>query len=531
MQSMDSEKPRVGCYSWVVLMLLLLMYVLNQWDRYLLNYLFAVAINGDNYNPNGTSPTDGCPTGDGSVCNVQSDETEIVCWDDSATAAQRCEGVDWANCEQCTDCLIANDAEKYAMKYGACISTAEYGVLVSFGFVAFFSIASLFGGRCADLFNRRTVLAIALMCWSAATLGQGASGNYSQVLASRLGIGLFEGFFIPSAYSLISDYFTQEMLGTANGIFAFGVYVGGGLSSLSIVIAKAAGWRITTYIAAALGGGLSVIFCLVVREPTRGGMNAKKVQDEEAEETGIAAAEPAPEIEKMSTVTALKTVFSDVCVVCLIIAATLRFIGGFSIGAFLPLFYKRQFEDYNDEYSILNAAVISVGGALSSFLGGFIADRWSRTQIKARAWVPAIGSLLGFFPFVGVLYASNFYVSIVCLFFEYLFAECWFGPAISIIQLRIPPAARGVGIALYLFIGQMIGNIAPVVLGAIDDESVETVQIALLVAVAFSYGSCALMFFVVGTLMGTPPGANCGREAEPLLDDNQKLSTDFKVDV
>ena len=166
-------------------------------------------------------------------------------------------------------------------------------------------------------------------------------------------------------------------------------------------------------------------------------------------------------------------------------------------------------------YSLLNAAVVSAGGALSSFLGGFLADRWAKKQVKARAWVPAIGSVLGFIPFIGTLYFENFYASIACLFFEYLFAECWFGPAISIIQLRIPQQARGVAISLFLFTAQMIGNIAPTIFGALETGSAESLQTLLLLGAAVSYLGCAVLFFVVGRQLDN---SGSGDE-KPLLDE------------
>lgn len=55
----------------------------------------------------------------------------------------------------------------------------------------------------------------------------------------------------------------------ANGVFAFGVYVGGGLSSLSIALAKAVGWRGSAYAVASYGLLLSVLVRFTVREPVR----------------------------------------------------------------------------------------------------------------------------------------------------------------------------------------------------------------------------------------------------------------------
>jgi len=255
---------------------------------------------------------------------------------------------------------------------------------------------------------------------------------------------------------------------------------------------------------------------LFVREPERGGMNeddtSAEVDPEQMKadaEDKIQRTETGTPIKKITTFEAAKIVFSDKCVVILIVAAALRFLGGFSIGAFMPIFYKREFESYQDEYSYLNAGVVSAGGALSSYLGGYLSDLWTKKEPKARAWVPAIGSILGLVPFIGAVFAPNFYSSIACLLLAYIFAECWFGPAISIIQLRIPPEARGVAIAVYMFVGQMVGNIAPAVMGAVDDDTTETVQIMLAVAVAGSYGGCALLFCVVGRLLDAPAGHSC----------------------
>jgi uncharacterized protein (DUF2062 family) len=57
----------------------------------------------------------------------------------------------------------------------------------------------------------------------------------------------------------------------------------------------------------------------------------------------------------------------------------------------------------------------------------------TRSTPSAAAIVPALGSLLALIPFLGVMYAENFYVSLGCLLLEYLLAEGWFGPALSII--------------------------------------------------------------------------------------------------
>ena len=147
---------------------------------------------------------------------------------------------------------------------------------------------------------------------------------------------------------------------------------------------------------------------------------------------------------------------------------------------------------------------MSAGGALSAFLGGKMSDTLRKRDQRWSAWLPAAGAILGFLPMIGVLYMKNFYAAIAFYFFEYLFAECWFGPALSIIQNRIPAFARGTTISIFLFISNMVGNIAPVVIGKLNDGTADSYRNCILGGVAISYGTCALLFFAVAANMNKP---------------------------
>jgi MFS family permease len=52
----------------------------------------------------------------------------------------------------------------------------------------------------------------------------------------RFGLGIFESAFNPCAYSMIADMFHPKFRTTANSVFLSGIYFGGGLSSISIVL-------------------------------------------------------------------------------------------------------------------------------------------------------------------------------------------------------------------------------------------------------------------------------------------------------
>ncbi|CAM9660841.1 unnamed protein product, partial [Choristocarpus tenellus] len=94
--------------------------------------------------------------------------------------------------------------------------------------------------------------------------------------------------------------------------------------------------------------------------------------------------------------------------------------------------------------------------------------RWERSgEGRARLYVPAIGAFLGAPTIALVLLVPGFYSSMFFLFVEYLVAESWFGPAISVLQNALPPRARGVGVGTYSFLTTVAGSFITYLLGVI----------------------------------------------------------------
>uniref|UniRef100_A0A7S2Y1D3 Major facilitator superfamily (MFS) profile domain-containing protein n=1 Tax=Fibrocapsa japonica TaxID=94617 RepID=A0A7S2Y1D3_9STRA len=380
-------------YSKYVLFILLVVYIANQWARFLLDYLYAV-------------PEDEIP--------------------------------------------LDEDIEKISIQYATELTPTQYGFLAGYGFSFVFVISGLFMGRAADLYNRKLIVFLGLAIWNAGVFIQGLSQNYQQLLLSRVILGVGESFSSPASYSLIADYFPKERLATANGIFAWGVYLGGGLSSLSITMAESIGWRSTTFLVAMVGFVLAAVFVLTVQEPTR-----HDVPND------------TPKEESLSMIESFKKVLSNRLIITLLAAGTMRYIGGNAISAYLPVYFDAAFPEQSKAYSYINASVVAFGGALSSYMGGWIADRWEMSGGRhARVWVPALGSLLAC-PFVVLtMAASNFHVAMMGLYFEFLFAECWFGPTMSVIQSTLPPRLFATGVSVFACLSTFMGSLATWVMGA-----------------------------------------------------------------
>lgn len=83
-------------------------------------------------------------------------------------------------------------------------------------------------------------------------------------------LGVFEAFAPPAAYSLISDYFPPEKRTTANAIFGLGIFFGGSLASITIIMISYIGWRETYFVVGCFGILFGFIALVCIKEPKRG---------------------------------------------------------------------------------------------------------------------------------------------------------------------------------------------------------------------------------------------------------------------
>lgn len=98
-------------------------------------------------------------------------------------------------------------------------------------------------GLITDNTNRVRLLGIACILWSTTTLVSGEVDNFSVFVGMRVLLGVFSAAANPPAFSLIRDYFPPNYRSTANSVYAFSLYGGVCLASLSILFIKQFGWR------------------------------------------------------------------------------------------------------------------------------------------------------------------------------------------------------------------------------------------------------------------------------------------------
>jgi len=151
-----------------------------------------------------------------------------------------------------------------------------YGLLSGPAFAFSYAIMGVFAGVISDRVNRKMIMSVMAICWSVTTLGTGLIRNFWMLFVFRFMLGIFEAFLSPTAYSVIADYFHPESRSFANAVYNLGIYFGGALSSLSIILISNIGWANTFVWMGILGVGSGVVSFVFILEPERNKFDPKK---------------------------------------------------------------------------------------------------------------------------------------------------------------------------------------------------------------------------------------------------------------
>lgn len=77
--------------------------------------------------------------------------------------------------------------------------------------------------------------------WTLLTFFESFCETFVQILFARIGFAILMGSNIPLSVSMLNDFTMPDERGVAQSIFAAGVYLGVGMSSLSVIIDNAVG--------------------------------------------------------------------------------------------------------------------------------------------------------------------------------------------------------------------------------------------------------------------------------------------------
>jgi MFS family permease len=369
------------------------------------------------------------------------------------------------------------------------LSDLQLGLLGGAMFSVFFATAGLPLGYLADRWSRVKVIALSCAAWSVCTAACGLAGSFWQMALARIGVASGEAGGVSPSYSVLSDHFPPERRGFASGVFSAGAPVGLMLgAALGAAVAGAAGWR-WAFIGIGLPGVLIALALLVFvrdRKPSDPGSDA-------------ASAPPRP-------LEAARFVWRTQSLRRIAFAAAATSFAGYALLQWVASFLIRTQHMTYDAIAYSFAPVLLLG-AVGSFAGGYLVDRFGKTRPALYGLVPAAALLLAAPGFALAFLAPTGGMTIALMAAPYTLNFFWIAPALAAAQNIAPPATRATVVAVMAFLNNILGfSLGPVMIGAISDALApalgpgEALRTALLIGCACYLPAAGLFLWAARAL-------------------------------
>ena len=335
------------------------------------------------------------------------------------------------------------------------LSDTQLGLLSGFTFAIFYVTLGIPIARFADKHNRRNIVAGSLGLWSIMTAFSGLAGNFIQLLLARIGVGVGEAGGSPPAHAMISDYFPPEKRSTALSIYSTGIYFGilagflmGGYLNQHL------GWRTAFFVLGLPGIIFSLFFYTTVKEPRRGATDVDKIQAKETRSL--------PQV--------LKLLYSKKAFVYLALASGLHTFSIYGLNNWAPSLLARLHGMKTSEIGFSLGLIFGIGGALGTFVGGFLTDYFGKADKRNYLKIPAYAILISI-PFAcGAIFFKDNVYSLICLSGCSFLYSMYLGPSIAVAHSLVPASLRAISSAILFFVLNLVGlGFGPLMVGMISD--------------------------------------------------------------
>lgn len=355
-------------------------------------------------------------------------------------------------------CLnLLNYIDRYILPGVQSLVQKEYGwnderigALTTAFFIVYMLVAPLTGWL-GDRFRRKPLIIGGAVLWSLATLGTAWVHSYWTLYLRHALVGVGEASFGIFAPAVLSDFYPERDRNRILSIFYLAIPLGAAIGyTAGGVIGSAYGWRAPFFICAIPGLVVAALYAAVGREPERGASDHLQATADRSTFLGL-----------FRNPAFLTATFG---------LAMLTFAMG-GISNWIPVFLQR-FAGYSTAGSgTLVGAITVIDGIAGTAVGGWIAQRWLRTNHRAlyllSFWSVALtlpcGALIFFGPAkwaVPSLFAAEFF----------LFLNT--GPLNAAIVNSVSAPVRATAISVNLFCIHFFGDtFSPQIIGAVSDRT------------------------------------------------------------
>lgn len=227
------------------------------------------------------------------------------------------------------------------------------------------------GGYVSDRVSRRHVITISLFIWSAVTLATGYVTTFPQLVMARSIMGISEAFYIPAALALISDFHHSKTRSRAVGLHQMGIYLGIILGGFSGYVADAPqlGWRFAFWVCGIVGLVYAFPLFAFLRNPPQ----------------------PSVPRDQLSPVAAGRELLTNSNYLLLVLYFTLPAMAGWVVKDWMPDILREQFGLGQGKAGMSAVLYVQLASLVGVLIGGWLADRWMRRNVRGRIFVSAIG--------------------------------------------------------------------------------------------------------------------------------------------
>jgi MFS transporter, Spinster family, sphingosine-1-phosphate transporter len=267
--------------------------------------------------------------------------------------------------------------------------------LIGSSFLWIYGICSPVGGYLGDRFPRRRVILFSLLVFSLVTFATGLARTGHELIGMRCFLGVSEAVFLPPALAYIASYHSERTRSLANSIALSGLTFGAGLGSwYGGYMTDHYSWRIGFFVLGGVGLLMAVPAALVLREDVVVAPRALEVVIEPPGQKMVAI---------LRTGTALSLIF-------LAFALSLT---SWPTHSWLPTYLFENFKLSLTQAGSMITFFAALPALVGGIVGGILADRWSRHDIRGRMAVQVVGFsvmapamlAMGFMPSAGTVAA------------------------------------------------------------------------------------------------------------------------------
>lgn len=344
-----------------------------------------------------------------------------------------------------------------SIKADIAMTDAQFGLLTSV-FLWIYAALSPFAGYLADRFSRSRVIVISLLVWSLMTWLTAHCHTVNQLLVVRALMGISEACYIPAALALIADYHRGTTRSLATGIHMSGIYAGSALGGVGGILAEEIGWR-TSFTLFGLGGIVyAVVLYFLLHDEAKAELK-----------TDISR----PEEPSVSLFSALRTLLAKPSYYVLLAHWSLLAIPGWFVSGWLPTYLKEHFNMSQGTAGMSATGYVQIAAFVGVLIGGFLADRWIRRNIRGRILVPAIALSLAC-PALYMTASTNVFVLAIAGLAVYGFSRgCSDSNMMPILCQVVDSRYRATGYGLLNCCSCFAGGLMIYMSGALKDNHVE----------------------------------------------------------